>query len=44
MLVFLCGTSKRKQENVYNHGINIVGHFDVLPNFPFTTSGTKRDY
>ena len=29
--------------NIYNHGNNIVGLFDVLPNFPFTTSETKRD-
>ena len=28
----------------YNHGNNIVGLFDVLPNFPFTVSETKRDY
>ena len=25
-------------------GNNIVGPFDVLPNFPFTTSETKPDY
>ena len=29
---------------VYNHGNNIVGRFDVLPNFPFTTSEMKRNY
>ena len=27
-----------------NHGHNILRLFDVLPNFPFTTSETKRDY
>ena len=25
----------------YNHGHNIMRFFDVLPNFPFTTSETK---
>ena len=30
--------------NICNHGNKIVGLFDVLPNFPFTTSETKRDY
>ena len=28
----------------YNHGHNIMRIFDVLPNFPFTTSVTKPDY
>ena len=28
----------------YNHRHNILRLFDVLPNFPFTTSETKRDY
>ena len=28
----------------YNHGHNILRIFDVLPNFPFTTSETKPDY
>ena len=28
----------------YNHGNNIVGRFDVLPNFLVTTSETKSDY
>ena len=28
----------------YNHGHNIFGFFDVLPNFPLITSQTKRDY
>ena len=27
-----------------NYGHNILRIFDVLPNFPFTTSETKRDY
>ena len=28
----------------YNLGHNILGLFDVLPNFPFTTSETNRGY
>ena len=28
----------------YNHFRNILRLFDVLPNFPFTTSETIRDY
>ena len=28
----------------YNHGHNIMRIYDVLPNFPFTTSETKPDY
>ena len=28
----------------YNHGNNIVGLFDALPNFSFTASETKCDY
>ena len=28
----------------YNHGNNIVGLFDVLPYFTFTTGETKCDY
>ena len=28
----------------YNHGNNIVGLFDALPNFPFTTSEVQCDY
>ena len=31
-------------EQTYIHFHNIVRLFDVLPNFPFTTSETKRDY
>ena len=27
----------------YNHGHNILKFFDVLPDFPLTTSETKRD-
>ena len=37
----------KKQEKTnknYIHGNNIVGLFDALPIFPFTTSETKRDY
>ena len=26
------------------HGYNVTRIFDVLPNFPFTTSEMKRDY
>ena len=29
---------------IYNHFHNILILFDVLPNFPFTTSETMRDY
>ena len=28
----------------YNHGHDILRLFDVLPNFSFITSETKRDY
>ena len=28
----------------YNHFHNILRLFDVLPNFPFTTSETMADY
>ena len=28
----------------YNHGHDIMRIFDVLPDFPFTTSETKPDY
>ena len=28
----------------YNHGNNIMGLFDVLPNFSFTTSEAEGDY
>ena len=28
----------------YNHGHNIMRIFNVLPNFPLTTSETKPDY
>ena len=28
----------------YNHFHNILRLFDALPNFPFTTSETMRDY
>ena len=33
-----------KVREIYNHFDNILRPFDVLPNFPFTTSETKRDY
>ena len=29
---------------VYNHGHNFMKIYDVLPNFPFTTSEMKPDY
>ena len=32
------------QSGSYNHVNNIVELFDVLPNFSFTTSETKRNY
>ena len=28
----------------YNHGHNVFRIFDILGNFPFTTSETKRSY
>ena len=28
----------------YNHSQNLLRLFDVLPNFPFATSATMRDY
>ena len=34
---------KNKKTN-YNHFHNILKLFDVLPNFPFTTSETMGDY
>ena len=33
-----------KQIFADNHGQNILRFFDDFPNFPFTTSETKRDY
>ena len=30
--------------SIYNHFHNILRLFDVLPNFPFTTSETMGDY
>ena len=33
----------RKNNKIYNHGHNIFRIFDVLPNFPFTTSEMMRD-
>ena len=35
---------KAKQIFADNHFYNILRLFDVLPNFPFTTSETKHDY
>ena len=32
------------QAYVYNYGHNILRIFDVLPNFPFTTSEPRPDY
>ena len=37
-------TQKVKENFRDNHFHNILRLFDVLPNFPFTTSETKRDY
>ena len=36
--------NKHVESNYYNHGHNILRHFDILPNFLFTASETKRDY
>ena len=33
-----------KKSEIYNHFHNILRLFDVLTNFPFTTSETMRDY
>ena len=33
-----------EKEHLYNPFDNILRFFDVLPNFPFTTSVTKGDY
>ena len=35
---------KRKNNFLENHGHNILRLFNVLPNFPFTTSEKKCDY
>ena len=35
---------KAKEHFADNHFQNILSLFDVLPNFPFTTSETIRDY
>ena len=37
-------TLKAKENFTGNRGDNILRHFDVWQNFPFTTSETKRDY
>ena len=37
------GNEKSLHEN-YNHFLNILRLFDVLPDFPFTTSETKHNY
>ena len=34
----------RRCSTNYNHGHKILRHFDILANFPLTTSVTKRDY
>ena len=46
---FLCWVLNSKQnysylKKHYNYGHSIMRTFDVLPNFPFTTSETKADY
>ena len=33
-----------KENFADNHFYNVLRHFDVLTNFPFTTSETMRDY
>ena len=42
----ICGNNVLKQCNilVYSRGHNILTLFEVLPNFAFPTSETKRDY
>ena len=40
----LIKTKKAKENFADNPFHNIVRLFDVLPNFPFTTSETMRDY
>ena len=37
-------TQKAKENLSDNHGNNIVGIFDILPNFPFTASEMKHEY
>ena len=36
--------TKEQEKISYNHFHNILKLFKVLPNFPFTTSETMRDY
>ena len=33
-----------KNTLMYNYGCNILRIYDILPNFPFTTSEAKPDY
>ena len=40
----LSGGDLSREQLSYNHFHNILRHFDVLSNFPFTTSETKRNY
>ena len=44
ILSCLYQTEILKDYDRYNHGHNILRAFNVLPNFPFTTSETKPDY
>ena len=45
MSVMLCtGAAFVKLPPAYNHFHNILRLFNVLPNFPFTTSETMGDY
>ena len=37
-------TEPSTQPHFYNHFHNTLRLFDILPNFPFTTSETMRDY
>ena len=41
---FSVKTSSTQIMHIYNLGHNILRLFDVLPNFPFTTGETNRDY
>ena len=41
---FVLKTKYETDKWYYNLGHNILGLFNVLPNFSFTTSETNRDY
>ena len=44
LLKFCTDYSKINKQEIYNHFHNILRLFDVLPNFPFTTSEAMGDY